>query len=287
LVVRAVEAPAAIDAEKQFTIGSIEPDADSRMVRLRFTQAIPFKVLRDHLKVYPSVGINWSKSSYDDSQVLTLHGDFHFGERHVISLPDNLEVDGKTYSKTLNDFVMPDMPAAIKFVGGKTVIERDSRQLLHVRLQNVERIQFQGIRVPPLLLPVALAAVGGEASASWEETLVQLQSATDQARPLVGNNSAYRVFLGAPFQEQQLFFTSVRKNTPHAFSMPLTFRKDKDRGAIELVRVTGSDAAAAVAGPAQLVRITDMGLTYKVSAQNLLIWSTSLKAGTPQKAVAL
>ena len=52
LVARAAEAPAAVDAEKQFAIVSIEPDADSRTVKIRFTQQIPFNVLRDHLKVY-------------------------------------------------------------------------------------------------------------------------------------------------------------------------------------------------------------------------------------------
>jgi alpha-2-macroglobulin len=345
-VVRAAEAPAALDPETQFSIVSIEPDADSRTVKVRFTLLVPFKVLRDHLKVYPSVDISWSESSYDDSGVLTLHGEFRYGERHVISLPDNLQVEGKAYVKTLNDFLMPDMPAAIQFIDGKTVIERDSRQMLHVRLQNVERVQFQGIRVPPLLLPLAVAATGEEEPASWEETLTHLQSAAEKARALAGANPAYKPFLGVPFEEKQLFFTSLKKNTPHPFSIPLTFRKTKENGALELVRVSANDLPSGksaslprsgkvpgeggnesaqlrpqpdphpggsgssqnagalpegseslpmeagdteegIASPTQLFRITDLGLTYKVSVKSLLVWSTSLRAGTPLKAVAL
>ena len=76
--------PAAIDAEKQFTIVSIEPDANSRTVKVRFTQIIPFKVLRDHLKVYPSVDITWSESRYDDDGVLTLNVGSVPGDRRLI-----------------------------------------------------------------------------------------------------------------------------------------------------------------------------------------------------------
>ena len=45
----------------------------------------------------------------------------------------------------------------VEFVGPQSVIERDSRQLLHVRAQNVNNLKFEGVRVPPLLLPMALA----------------------------------------------------------------------------------------------------------------------------------
>ena len=63
----------------------------------------------------------------------------------------------KTYHQTVHSFFMPDRPPKVDFVGPQSVIERDSRQLLHVRAQNVNNLRFEGIRVPPLLLPLALA----------------------------------------------------------------------------------------------------------------------------------
>jgi uncharacterized protein YfaS (alpha-2-macroglobulin family) len=180
---------------------------------------------------------------------------------------------------------MPDLPAAIRFVDGKTVIERDSRQMLHVRLQNVESVQFQGLRVPPLLLPIAVAATGEEQPASWEETRAHLESAAEKARALAGANPAYKPFFGAPFEEKQLFFSSLKRNTPIPFH-PAHLRKTKEDGALELVRLTASDARKKLPAHAAVPH-HHLGLTYKVSAKSLLIWSTSLRAGTPHKAVAL
>ncbi len=89
------------------------------------------------------------------------------------------------------------------------------------------------------------------------------------------------IFFTPPRQDKQLFATQGQKNMPRAFSLPLTFRQDKETGAIELIRLLDGQREGKPAGEPQLFRLTDLGLTYKVGEPGLLLWVTSLKSGAP------
>jgi hypothetical protein len=100
VVVRAAEVPVAVDAETQLTIASIEPDAGSRTVK----SVSPAHPLQGAATIQSlPVGESAGQSSYDDDGVLTLHGKFRYGERHIISLPDNLQVEERL-RQDVNEF---------------------------------------------------------------------------------------------------------------------------------------------------------------------------------------
>ena len=185
----------------------------------------------------------------------------------------------KTYHQTVNSFFMPDRPPKVEFVGPQSVIERDSRQLLHVRAQNVNNLRFEGIRVPPLLLPLALAVE--KSPADWDRIFDELKTASEGLKPFLASHKDLAGFVTPPLAEKQLFPAAGEKNKPWAVTLPLSFRQGKEAGALELIRVQNNEAGSDAATPPRVFEITDLGLTYKRGQQNLLLWVTSLQAGTP------
>jgi alpha-2-macroglobulin len=275
--------PSAFNPQKHFTITKIEPDAAQESVRLFFSQPVPLEVLQSSLRFLPRVKVDWSRSKVSPDGVLTLKGEFKYGAGHFVTLKDGAAAQGRTYFPTITTFVMPNRPATVEFVGPQRVIERDSRQLLHVRVANVDAVQVGTVRVPPLLLPQALAAE--KAGADLKQAAQELRTAADQLKPLIQGKSAYAPFGGAPLEENQLFPAGGEKNRVLAVSLPLSFRQSKENGALELIRVRDNqEGSRAAAGPG-LFRITDLGLTYKTGGANLLLWVTSLKDGVPAAGV--
>jgi len=268
------------NAQKNFTIQKIVPDSSQEEVKIFFSAPVPIEALRSGLRLLPRIKVDWDRTTVSPEGVLTLRGAFRYGSGHYVSLTDNLVAAGKTYVPTLTQFVMPDRPALVEFVEDKTVIERDSRQLLHVKTVNVKEVYLEGLRVPPLLLPQALAAEVG--TQDLGQTLEHLKKAGEQLKPLVGSKDAYAPFLAAALRENQLFPAGGVKNRAAAVSLPLGFRQQKETGALELIRVKDNREGSKAATGARLFRVTDLGLTYKIAAQNLLLWVTSLKSGAPQ-----
>jgi uncharacterized protein YfaS (alpha-2-macroglobulin family) len=269
----------AFDPQKNFTITKIEPDAAKESVRLFFSQPVPLEVLQSSLRFLPRVKLDWSRAKMSPEGVLTLQGEFKYGAGHFVTLKDGAVAQNRTYVPTVTTFVMPNRPATVEFVGPQRVIERDSRQLLHVRVANVDAVQLGALRVPPLLLPQALAAQ--QARTDLKQAAQELRTAADQLKPLIQGKSAYAPFEGAPLEENQLFPAGGEKNRVLAVSLPLSFRQNKEKGAIELIRVRDNqEGSGAAAGPG-LFRITDLGLTYKTGGASLLLWVTSIKDGVP------
>jgi uncharacterized protein YfaS (alpha-2-macroglobulin family) len=273
----------AFNPQKNFTIQKIEPDSLREEVRIFFSAPVPGEALRYGLRLLPRIKVDWDRSTVSPQGVLILRGNFRYGAGQYVSLTDNLVAGGKTYVPTITQFFMPDRPAKVEFVEEKRVIERDSRQLLHVRTVNVKEVYLEGLRVPPLLLPQALAAEGGDRDLG--PALEQLKAAAEQVKPLVAGKSAYDAFLAAPLRENQLFPAGGAKNRQAAVSLPLGFRQQKEAGALELIRVKDNREGSKAATETRLFRLTDLGLTYKIAARNLLLWVTSLKAGAPQAGV--
>jgi alpha-2-macroglobulin len=280
----AKSAPApAFDPQKHFTITKIEPNAGREEVKIFFSQPVPQDILRAYLRLLPRVKLDWNRSRVSPSGVLTLKGDFKYGAGHVVTMERGVTVQGRTYVPTVTTFMMPDRPPLVEFVGGKRVIERDSRELLHVRVSNVDNLKLEQIRVPPLLLPQALAAE--QAGPDLEQTLAGLRNAQEQMAPLIQKEKAYTPFAGTPLEEKQLFPAGGENNRVLAVSLPLSFRQNKQAGALELIRVRDNQVGSGAAAGPRLFRITDLGLTYKIGDKGLLLWVTSLKSGAPAAGV--
>ena len=265
--------------KQHFTIVKIEPDAGAEEVRVFFSQPLLLENLQGNLRLLPRVKIDWNRTKLDSKGVLRLRGAFRYGTGYLLTLPETLRVGQKTYHQTVNSFFMADRPPKVEFVGPQSVIERDSRQLLHVRAQNVNNLRFEGIRVPPLLLPLALAVE--KSPADWDRSLDELKTASEGLKPFVASHKDLAGFVTPPVAEKQLFPAAGEKNKPWAVTLPLSFRQGKETGALELIRVQDNEAGSVAATPPRVFEITNLGLTYKRGQQNLLLWVTSLKAGTP------
>ena len=126
-------------------------------MRIFFSKPVPLEGLQGNLRLLPLIKLDWPNSAMNQEGRLTLKGRFKFGLGYVVNLPENLKVAGLTYVPTVTSFFMPDRPPKLEFIENKSLIERDSRELLHVRAQNVQSLLLEGIRIPPLLLPQALA----------------------------------------------------------------------------------------------------------------------------------
>jgi uncharacterized protein YfaS (alpha-2-macroglobulin family) len=270
------KAPAALDKDQTFTILKIEPDAANEEVRIIFSHPVSLDSLRGNLRLLPFVKLDWRKSAAKEATV-TLKGGFKYGTGYLVALPENLPAGGRTYNPTIHSFVMPDRPPKVEFVGAKSVIERDSRQLLHVKAQNVKTLLYEGLRIPPLLLPLALAVE--ENPADWDRTREDLKTGAEKLQALTRGNKSFLPFLTSPLEEKQLFPAPAGKNRLMAVSLPLSFRQNKEAGALELIRVRQENGGAATVP--RVFRVTDLGLTYKNGRTGLLIWVTSLKDGVP------
>jgi alpha-2-macroglobulin len=267
------------DPKNHFTIVKIEPDASAEEVRIFFSQPVLLENLQGNLRLLPRVRIDWDRTKLESNGVLTLRGEFRYGTGYLINLPETLRLGKKTYRKTVNSFFMADRPPKVEFVGPQSVIERDSRQLLHVRAQNVNNLRFEGVQVPPLLLPLALAVE--KSPPDFDRVFAELQAASEGLKTFVTSHKDLAEFVTPPLADEQLFPASGQKNQAWAVSLPLAFRQGKETGALELIRVQDNEAGSRAATPPRVFEITNLGLTYKRGKKDLLLWVTSLKAGTP------
>ena len=186
-------APEAFDPNRQFTILKIQPDAGREEVQLFLSQPLPPLALRPYLRLLPLAKIYWKNSTTSPDGVLTLKGNFRYGVGYVVNIPDGQMVEGKAYVRTVGAFFMPPRPPKVEFVEQKSVIERDSRQLLHVRSRNVKHLLFEGLRVPPMLLPQAMAVE--ESPKEWDAALGQMTAAAAQLKPLIQGNKEFAPFV--------------------------------------------------------------------------------------------
>lgn len=286
-------------AGASFTISKIEPKNSEHIVRIFFTDSCDMETLRRDLKFIPPVPLEWYNSNFSrETNMLTLRGQFKPGQRYVLVLPPQFKsAYGRIYARGVAGFTMPDRDAEIAFYDQGSVIERNSRQMLHVQLMNVNEVLVKGIRIPPALLPLAARQVQGVFRTDWnvpqagqtigdDELGAALPQAAARIKTALGSDGDFRDLLGDVFEEDQLFFNQQEQNLFHQFSIPLTFRREKEKGGLELVRVVSKQAERTVRTSFRLFRITDVGLTYKLSDDALLVWATSLYSGKPLKDVA-
>ncbi len=287
LVLSAPVIQSASAAAGTFTISQIEPDAARKQVLISFSTPVNMELLRKEMRVFPYVSIYWYRSQQLSKRKILLLGGFRYGQRYVISFPERFTLNGAVYRKTINHFRMPDRPPETLWAEPGTVIERDSRQLLHLRVVNCPRIMVRTVNVPPLLLPVALAAVEQREPFQWSTFLNQLQEQQTRARQALDSPEAGSPPMEPLVQKSALFFTSGEKNEEKPFSVPLTFRPHPEKGSIQLIEILAADGKKTVRPTLQLFRLTDIGLTAKLTPSSLLVWATSLHRGDPLAGIDL
>ncbi|MGA1874747.1 MAG: alpha-2-macroglobulin family protein [bacterium] len=258
-----------------FTITRIEPSLKDRSVTVTFTRSCDQKGLRDALRIFPPVALHWYQS-YTTGNELHLRGDFKAGQEYVITFNRKVFCNG-LYIESLHSFKMPDLDPSIDFAEEGSVIERDSRQMLHAEITNIRELLFQGLSLPPILLPFVLPR--NRNSIAFDTLKEEILREHERLTALLAGIPPLENFMGDPVESRQLFFPGKERNKKETFSIPLSFRKNKEKGAITLVSLSGREDNLKAVTPLWLFRITDLGLTYKISDDSMLIWATSLSTG--------
>jgi alpha-2-macroglobulin len=276
-----------ISSSEHFTIKKIIAARPyEKQVTLELDHDISYAALiawfqRDKPKIIPRLELDWD-ISYTKRNQINLKGDFQAGQRYSLIFKPGFEIDGKRYKATKSSFVIEPL-STIGFFNQNNVIERNSKQLLHLNLKNIDRFTVNTIGIPPIYLPYVL-----DKSTKWEETLKKLDSYQEgiQNEDLP---EEFKELQGKLIKDKQIFnFQKSYKEKP--FSIPLTHRKDSSKGSVQLIRVKSENLDLEAESSYKLVRITDIGITYKRSSRNLLVWLTSLQNGAPlidQKVYAL
>ncbi|MFP5212897.1 MAG: alpha-2-macroglobulin family protein [Acidobacteriota bacterium] len=270
---------------QNLTILSLEPNVTERRVTVRFNMPVEVKELEDQLSFRPYAYIQWYDAKQIAQDVISISAEFRYGQKYFVEFTEGFSSGGATYTKTKNDFFMPDLPPSADFTERKTVIERDSRQMIHLKTVNVDSVVVRTLKIPPVLLPFAMAAVEGSWDAAARKSLARLQEIGGEIEAAVGRDPALAPLLGEVREESGIYPTAHEKNVEKAFSIPLSFRKDSGRGSIELVTVEPQEAKESP--KPLLVRITDLGLSYKRSSGDLLVWATSIRSASPLAGISI
>ena len=285
----ASQSAANINSSDHFTIKKIIVARPyERQVTLELDHEISYAALiawfkRDKPKITPRLEeeLDWG-ISYTKRNQISLKGDFKAGQRYSLIFKPGFEIDGKRYKATKSSFVIEPL-STIGFFNQNNVIERNSKQLLHLNLKNIDKFTVNTISIPPVYLPYAL-----DRNVEWEETLKELSSHQEKTQS-DDLPDEFKELWGQLTKDKQIFnFQKNYKEKP--FSVPLTQRKDSGKGSVQLIKVRSENPELEAESSYKLVRITDIGITYKRSSKNLLIWLTSIQTGTPlssQKVYAL
>ncbi|MGC9195895.1 MAG: alpha-2-macroglobulin family protein [Syntrophobacteraceae bacterium] len=269
-----------------FTILSITPNAVEKSIAIRFSRPVDLHSILEHISLRPDIYL-YKEDSADkqlSADTVSIHSDdFAWQKPYTVIIPEDYEVAGARYKKSVDSFIMPPHPPLIEFLNDHTLIERDSRQLLHFRTNNVDQVLLETLRLPPLLLPIALGAPGSSA----QELLPELQKAQSRLAALVNKNSPFSPFLDQAREENSAFSARHEQNKTRAFSVPLSFRKDSGRGAIELIGMKSMNGSSQPLAKSRLYCITDLGLSYKRTRDSLLVWTSSIRYAKPLKSVSV
>jgi len=273
-----VAAPARATDDGGFTIRAITPNLTDRTVRLDFTRDFDPQQAHERTRVIPPVGsfnVSWGGAR----NVLVLHGEFRHGTRYVVKFSEGFAAsDGTAYTESRKEFLFPDKPAAIRFSGVGTEVERRSRQLVHFEVVNVASTLLETRR----LSPAAALALGPPRR--WEETTARAAGIAAALEAAVPAADPLRPFLAGAGTRRDLFDTKAPRNEEATYSIPLSQR---DGGAILLARLRDNAAAGTAQTDPVVLDVTDLGITCLASSEGTLVWVTSLETGLPVAGVEI
>ena len=270
-------------ASQTFTISKIEPVAKD-FIKIIFSEKCDANELRGFLKILPPPKIQWHES-HSSANEITIKGEFKAGQEYAVMLTEKADCKGTKYVKTVSGFRMPDLASAIIFSENDSVVERDSRQMIHADITNVDELLLQGVRIPPVLAPWAMNEM--KTQFSFEK----FKEAVDKKYALIKNfltgRDEMKDFLVDIKYDRQLFFPDKEPNKANKISIPLGFREEREKGAVELISLKSSKNNQKAEPANRLFRITDFGISYKISKDSLLIWITSLNSGKPVENISV
>ncbi len=253
---------------------------DDKGLRLRFSSDVSAWELRGAFKVTPEVP-NLQVAAGPYSRSLVLRGDFEYGREYVLEIsPEKAEEGAKILEARSISFKGPGIPPEIRIKTQRDVVELRSRQLVPLSVQMVNKVRATLKGIPPYLVPEAadhLKAKGNLDAWAGQERLGAM-------RKLIESGRIPKVFGGDFPEDSEVFFVDGAARKSARFSMPMSFRKNPDRGRALAVTLVDPDGGLKTA-TSRLLQVTDLSVSYKISAKTLLLWVTSIYGGDPVSGV--
>ncbi len=184
-------------------------------------------------------------------------------------------------------FKGPGLKSAIVSRTERTVVELRGRQLFPLTLTNVSKVRCKLVRIPPYLAPEFLSVGTGTASQPGKDFETPGDQAQVAAVKALGNiRGVAPAFLGQFSEDADAFFAPDAKEHVLGYSLPLSFRKTPENGGIWMAVFSDPDGNFQ-GETSRTIQITDLSISYKISAKTLLLWVTSIHTGQPVKGVSI
>ena len=204
-------------------------------------------------------------------------GEFEYDKDYLLRISSERVDAGRAILESQDfPFKGPGLKSEILIRSDRSIVELIGRQLLPLTLSNVSAVRCKLERV----LPFFLAETAEGLRSNDKRELIDLKGKTNNLSKISGTKRINPVFLGEVSQDSDVFFAPEAKAHIYGYSLPLSFRKAPDSGGAWIASL--DDPNGQSQGEAtKLIQITDLSLSYKISAQTLLFWATSLYTGLP------
>jgi alpha-2-macroglobulin len=233
-------------------------------LKIRLSHNVPPGEFSKAIKITPEVaGLQVS----GQGRTCVVQGDFQHGQSYTLNVNPTPAEKGYFFSKYDYTFKGPGLDREASIKTNRSVIELIGRQLAPVTLSNMPAVRCSVTRVPPAMLPK-------------ENDPEKILAKAPDLKTMADSMPAESNFFAAPTREAEVFFAPESKDKIISYSIPLSFRKNPDKGGAWLVSLTDPDGKWK-GSVNKLVQITDLALSYKISEKSLLVWVTSFHTGKP------
>ncbi|MDP6418431.1 MAG: MG2 domain-containing protein [Candidatus Krumholzibacteria bacterium] len=265
-----------------FLLTNLEWQEVESRLKITFSNPVDKNRTLSALRLSPRTSIYRWNSEVTGNSIL-VEGEFRHGQDYSLgfrNLRDQNQVP--LQDKDRFTFRVPDMTGKLEFDNQDLLLERDSRQLLHLNALNVETVQLRTLSLPALLAPFVNL---------HRDSLEQLPM--EQIRAIL-QEEAGRMLLPESFLIEAMelsasggvFSGEQQRNVRHRLTLPLSFRENAEKGGLLLLRA--SDAKEdTVRSRLALLSVSDLSLSVRRSDQDLLVWVNSLSTGMPVEGVSL
>ncbi|MDQ7785140.1 MAG: MG2 domain-containing protein [Desulfomonilaceae bacterium] len=242
---------------------------------LQLSAYVPRDAIVQAVEIVPSVkNLN---IGYDSGPSFRITGDFEYDRDYVLKISAKPFDSGRGI--LVGDefpFKGPGVSTSITPKTKRSVVELLGRQLYPLSLSNVTKIQCGIKKIPPFLIPDVATALPNKDAMNE----LDLPRQVEELKSLAAKGKVNPVFAGDLVEEAEVFFAPEAREHVLGYSMPLSFRENPKVGGAWIVSLSDADSDydSQVTEP---IQITDLSISYKVSAESVLIWVTSIYSGLP------
>ncbi|MBI4861770.1 MAG: hypothetical protein HY815_16150 [Candidatus Riflebacteria bacterium] len=271
--------------------------------------------------ILPPASVDWRGASFAGGSSLVVRGTFQLGVDYKLILTRALKAEYGKEEVSPGEYPFKVMveEGRIKLLGTGSVVERNSRQFVHLEVKNLQKVALELTRVPVHVLVESLQEPEpkpkeGEkenrrSDQDDEEETVDEDEPRERAeapKPSIelpergigperlslwnGRAAAIAGAATASFGdlfarkatvESEPFQVPVPEGRVRETSLPLRWGDGARNGGTFVLRARALGTAAEVTSKSRLVQITNLGLSYKASGADVLVWVTQLESGEP------